>query len=79
VYAATAGLAAILGAGLGGVIAGAVTIPGMFGIGAVLSGLATIVIAIAVREPVEGATGSDAGAVRLAATGPGRDGDPVVR
>lgn len=79
VYAATAGLASILGAGLGGVIAGAVTIPGLFAIGAVLSGLATIVIAVAVREPAERPATDDPGAIRRPTPHPDGDSDPAVR
>lgn len=51
VYAGVAGLAAIVGSLSGGIVAGAVTIPGLFALGAVLSGLAAVVIAFAVRSP----------------------------
>ncbi len=54
VYAGVAGLAAIAGSLSGGLVAGAVTIPGLFALGALLSGLAAVVIAFAVRTPAAG-------------------------
>lgn len=51
VYTASSGLAAIVGAGFGGFVAGAVTIPGLFAVGAAGGGLAAVVVAVAVRTP----------------------------
>jgi PPP family 3-phenylpropionic acid transporter len=65
VYAASSGLAAIVGAGFGGFVAGALTIPGLFAASAVCGALAALVIAVAVRTPGS-ATDETGGATREA-------------
>ena len=52
IFSATAGLAAILGTGAAGLIASALTIPGMFAVAGVVGVAATMVVADAVRGTV---------------------------
>ncbi len=56
VWTSVAGLAAILGSSGGGLVAGALTIRGLFAVGAIASALAAVVVALAVRSPAR-ATG----------------------
>lgn len=49
VFSATTGLAAIMGAGAGGLIASALSIPGMFAVAGAVGVVAAIVVADAVR------------------------------
>lgn len=71
VYAAVTGLAAILGAAYGGLVAGALSLAGLFAISAVCGGLAALVIAVAVRPrtrpggPAESATAGPADRLAL--------------
>ncbi len=75
IFSATTGLATILGTGAAGLIATALTIPGLFAVAGVVGLVAAIVVADAVR----GAT-LPSGAVTglIAIPGPGADGVPVI-
>ena len=62
IFSATTGLATILGTGTAGLIASALTIPGLFAVASVVGVVATIVVADAVRGTVP-PTGAMAGPV----------------
>ena len=75
IFSATTGLATILGTGAAGLIATALTIPGLFAVAGVVGLIAAIVVADAVR----GATlPSGAAAGPIAVPGPVGDGVPVT-
>jgi PPP family 3-phenylpropionic acid transporter len=69
VFSASAGLAAILGTGTAGLIASALTIPGLFAVAGVVGVVATIVVADAVRGTVP-PTGAVAVPVPVPVPGP---------